>query len=261
MPRLGKQICPYAGCDSPDGPCIGACKSSDQPDKAVQAGVKEQGNLRPDSSSEKVYWNEELAAGRVGQVPPPSEKLQRPQYWCNDDADVRMIEAALDAYLAEKNGRYADLIRRVRAEDLPLLTPFCDAIEQLQRELADSRSGMDEANKRWLDAREVANRETLNANYWKDKASAAQHDLERAVANHTADLSAASATPAMSFTPAQAVCILKVRDALLAKDVEEAYHWLYTLDSKQMPHDPFKPWADLERIAAADNTSADKGQG
>jgi hypothetical protein len=30
------------------------------------------------------------------------EKLQRPQYWCNVDADVRLIEAALDAYLAEK---------------------------------------------------------------------------------------------------------------------------------------------------------------
>ena len=52
------------------------------------------------------------------------------------------------------------------------------------------------------------------------------------------------------FSSAQALCILKVRDALLAKDIEEAYHWLYTLDSKQTQHDPFNPWAELERIAA-----------
>jgi hypothetical protein len=44
---------------------------------------------------------------------------------------------------------------------------------------------------------EVAGRETLSAAYWKDKEAAAQHDLERAVANHAADLSAASATAAM----------------------------------------------------------------
>lgn len=70
-----------------------------------------------------------------------------------------------------------------------------------------------------------------------------------------------SASGALRFDPAQAVCILKVRDALLAKDIDEAYHWLYTLDSKQVPHDPFKPWAELERLAAIDGGGHSKGQG
>jgi hypothetical protein len=141
-----------------------------------------------------------------------------------------------------------------------------DFARQLERELADSRSGMDEANKRWIEAREIANRETLNAAYWKDRAENMQRCYAEACVrvvgmgitsfgtlNEGLDKlkAARSATPAMSFTHAQAVCILKVRDALLVKDVQEAYHWLYTLDSKQVPHDPFKPWADLERLAAA----------
>lgn len=53
----------------------------------------------------------------------------------------------------------------------------------------------------------------------------------------------------LTFSPAQALCILKLRDALLARNYDMAWHWLKTLDSKQVPHDPFKPWADLERIA------------
>lgn len=54
------------------------------------------------------------------------------------------------------------------------------------------------------------------------------------------------------FEKAHAVCILLCRDALIRKDYEAAYHWLYTLNSKQVPHDPFKPWADLEALAGPD---------
>ena len=55
--------------------------------------------------------------------------------------------------------------------------------------------------------------------------------------------------PTMKFHPAHAVCILLCRDALIRGDVQSAYHWLYTLDSKQVPHDPFKPWGELLAIA------------
>lgn len=54
------------------------------------------------------------------------------------------------------------------------------------------------------------------------------------------------------FEKAHAVCILLCRDALLRKDYEGAYHWLYTLDSKQVPHDPFNPWLELEALAGED---------
>lgn len=67
------------------------------------------------------------------------------------------------------------------------------------------------------------------------------------LARHAAASSAT--TEGMGFTPAQATCILLVRDALLAKDIDEAWHWLYTLDSKQVPHDPFNPWSELEEIS------------
>jgi hypothetical protein len=53
----------------------------------------------------------------------------------------------------------------------------------------------------------------------------------------------------MTFSASQATCILKLRDAILKKDFDEAWNWLKTLDSKQVPHDPFQPWVDLERIA------------
>jgi hypothetical protein len=54
----------------------------------------------------------------------------------------------------------------------------------------------------------------------------------------------------MAFHPVHAFLILKVRDAILGKNFDDAYHWLYVLDSKQVPHDPFKPWGELEALAA-----------
>lgn len=81
---------------------------------------------------------------------------------------------------------------------------------------------------------------------WKDACDRV-HELEDAAESATGEKQ-------YGFEKAQAVCILKVRDALLANDHDEAWHWLYTLDSKQIPHDPFKPWADLERLARADDT-------
>jgi hypothetical protein len=68
----------------------------------------------------------------------------------------------------------ADDQEYVRAEDY----------DQLERELADSRSGMDEANKRWVNERKCSA-------LAYSELEQARADLAKAVANHSADLSRA----------------------------------------------------------------------
>ena len=61
---------------------------------------------------------------------------------------------------------------------------------------------------------------------------------------------------ALSFTVAQADCILKCRDALIAREYDEVWHQLYMLQTKQSNYDPFAPWINLEILVQnADNAA------
>jgi hypothetical protein len=115
-------------------------------------------------------------------------------------------------------------------------------IERLERELADSRSGMDEANKRWIEAREVANRETLSAAYWKDKASSVS-------ATENSDM----AKDAARYRWLRSASVF---DGTLK--VDDGPDWWGDLGDALA--DNFDEMVDAA-MAAADNRSADKGQG
>jgi hypothetical protein len=41
--------------------------------------------------------------------------------------------------------------------------------------------------------------------------------------------------------------ILKIRDAIVEKDYDEAWHWLYSIASPD--YDKLEPWEELERLA------------
>ena len=69
-------------------------------------------------------------------------------------------------------------------------------------------------------------------------------------------LRALASDNALSFTVAQADCILKCRDALIAREYDEVWHQLYMLQTKQSNYDPFAPWINLEILVQnADNAA------
>jgi len=53
----------------------------------------------------------------------------------------------------------------------------------------------------------------------------------------------------ISLSPDIAENILKVRDAIIEKDYDEAWHWLYTIASPNYDKTADEVWTDLERIA------------
>ena len=49
------------------------------------------------------------------------------------------------------------------------------------------------------------------------------------------------------MTHEQAICLLKVRDALVKEDIDEAWHWLYKAADYNMNR--LDVWEDWERMA------------
>ena len=96
--------------------------------------------------------------------------------------------------------------------------------------------------------------------YWNDHSSETDAgNLMGQLREVSAKLRSSAGQVPQGFTPEQADCILKCREALLSNDEAEAWHWLYQLQTKQPHYDPFAPWINLEiaqdKLAAAERSA------